>query len=202
MNWQYLKQEGKSKDYLSPGRLFSYIYSYIMMLLLKINIKLFVDSKIKKGRAWWGARRLGSTKPTWLVSSCLDNLQRRLASDMDFSSQNGAISSCSRPQQHTSSNASERRGVGRAPECLSPQTCCTRPKREEADSLFGDHKTWGKMTADTCIPLSGHWCCLKVPAHRAQKTSERRFQRACSVLPGLEKQTESAFQFNSSFFHF
>lgn len=92
----------------------------------------------------------------------------------------GTISSCCRPQRHSSSNANERQGVWRAPEWLSPQTWRKRPKREEAESFFGDPETWGKLTADTCIPLGGHWCCLRtwtaptVRAHPAQKTSERR----------------------------
>lgn len=92
----------------------------------------------------------------------------------------GTISSCCRPQRHSNSDANEWQGVWRAPEWLSPQTWRTRPKREEAESFFGDPETWGKMTADTCIPLGGHWCCLRtwtaptVRAHPAQKTSEQR----------------------------
>ena len=49
-----------------------------------------------------------------------------------------------------------------APECLSSETWLLRNASEEGSKLFfSDCETLRKMTADRCIALGGHWCCLR-----------------------------------------
>lgn len=140
------------------------------------------------GRTGWGARGRGSTDPTWLVSS-RHKADRIISHVLTSQAGLGAIPRFSCPQwrcERVSFFSILASGWG------------LRGRKRSPFYPWGGREARGTMTADGCVTLGGHWCCLRTWTEGSCSSCTGNIW---ARLFGLETQRKSVLHFNSSSFH-